>query len=455
MHRRYRRRRPRRRIQPLTAKQILAWADNHFARTGGWPHCTDRHVLDNLNEKWVNIDAALRAGHRGLPGGSSLPQLLAERRGVRNIGGLSGLSEDRIAVWAQAYHRRIGRWPHCTDTDGPPGETWQNLDAALRMGLRALPGGSSLPQLLAERFWVRNLHDLPRLTEEQILTWADAHHKRTGKWPQELDGPVIDAPAETWGAVNHALYDGLRGMSGGSSLARLLQARRGVRNVQDLPDLSEKQILAWAQSHFERTGQWPQVKCGPVLDAPRETWLAVDSALREGLRGLRGGSSLWQLLTEQKGARNKARAPRLTLKQILAWADAHHRRTGGWPMNASGPIAQAPGETWGAVDSALRYGGRGLAGGSSLLLLLATRRGVRNAKRPPPLTPQQILAWASVHRKRTGKRPSQKSGPVAEAPGETWSGINGALKQGCRGLPGGDSLPRLLQRHAARHGRKG
>jgi hypothetical protein len=62
--------------------------------------------------------------------------------------------------------------------------------------------------------------------------------------------------------------------------------------------------------------------------------------------------------------------PRLALKQILAWADDHFRRTGGWPRRKSGPVAGTPGETWGAIDSALQKALRGLPGGTSLPRLL-------------------------------------------------------------------------------------
>jgi hypothetical protein len=47
---------------------------------------------------------------------------------------------------------------------------------ALRLGLRGLPGGSSLARLLDEQRRVRNVKNLPPLTEEQILAWADEHH---------------------------------------------------------------------------------------------------------------------------------------------------------------------------------------------------------------------------------------------------------------------------------------
>jgi hypothetical protein len=75
--------------------------------------------------------------------------------------------------------------------------------------------------LAAER--VRNPVRPPPLTREQILSWAQAHHRRTGRWPTRADGPVEEAPGETWHAANLALWFGLRGLPGGSSLALLLR----------------------------------------------------------------------------------------------------------------------------------------------------------------------------------------------------------------------------------------
>jgi hypothetical protein len=64
--------------------------------------------------------------------------------------------------------------------------------------------------------------------------------------------------------------------------------------------------------------------------------------------------------------------------------------------------------------------------------------------RRPPLTVDQILAWADEYRARTGRWPSASSGPVGGVPGENWHATDQALAQGLRGLPGGSSLSRLL-----------
>ena len=66
---------------------------------------------------------------------------------------------------------------------------------------------------------------------------------------------------------------------------------------------------------------------------------------------------------------------------------------------------------------------------------------------PTKLTVAQILAWADAHFARTGEWPSANTGLVAGAPGQSWAAIDEALRRGGRGLPGGDTLARLLDRH--------
>jgi hypothetical protein len=102
----------------------------------------------------------------------------------------------------------------------------------------------------------------------------------------------------------------------------------------------------------------------------------VDAALRQGFRGLPGGNLLARLIGERRGVRNQATTPPLTKEQILGWADAYHARTGHWPRLHSGPIPEAPGETWAAVEAALSLGSRGLPGGSSLYRFLRCHRQI-------------------------------------------------------------------------------
>jgi hypothetical protein len=286
-----------------------------------------------------------------------------------------------------------------------------------------------------------------RLTIAQILAWADAHHRRTGDWPHARCGAIVEVPGETWRGVDDALQHQQRGLRTGGSLTQLLSKHRGIRFRAYAPRLTEQQILAWADAHHRRTGVWPKAKSGPIPDAPGETWRAVDTALRQPARGLKRRMSLARFLAKKRGFRNRTNLPPLRVKQILLWAKAHHRRTGKWPASESGPIHDALGETWKGVDQALYGGYRGLPGGTSLARLLAQDLSVRNSTNLPRLTYQKILSWADAHYQRTRTWPNQNSGPIGDALGESWSGVNQALKGGYRGLPGGPTLAQFLHKH--------
>jgi hypothetical protein len=431
----------------LNEEQILTWVDRFHEQTGKWPTENSGLIPASGGESWVAIDNALRRGIRGLPGGSSLPRLLAEQRGVRNKTSAPPLSEALVLEWADDHFRRTGRWP--VVLSGPvlaaPAERWTGINVALARGLRGLPGGTTLARLLSARRNVRNHMALPPLERSQILTWADAHFQRTGDWPTYYCGPIPEAPGETWRRVEQALRAGLRGLPGRSSLAQLLAQQRGKRNIQELPPLSKRRILAWAEAHRQRTGDWPDRNSGPIPEAPGESWSAVNTALQDGLRGLPEGSSLARLLARKRGVRNRKDLPVLTVAQVLFWADHHHEQTRRWPTHSSGPISGARGETWRTVDKALTHGGRGLPGGSSLFKLLAEHRGKRWRTRRADYTLATIRAWIEDHRRQTGNNPTAKSGPVLAAPGETWNAVNCALRRGGRGLPGGSSLADLVE----------
>ncbi|MFL5245644.1 MAG: hypothetical protein ACJ8FY_26405 [Gemmataceae bacterium] len=430
----------------LTIAEILAWADSFRETTGHWPTVKSGSIREERFETWQNLNQALILGLRGLPGGSSLAQLLAEQRGARNQKSPPPLTVEQVLGWADQYYKLNGKWPKPSSglIPGSGGEKWKGLDRALTLGIRGLPGESSLAKLFADHRGKRNHPQLPPLDEKQILQWADAYHERTGRWPRRESGLVMEGSLEKWKGVDLALRQGIRGLGGGTSLALFLAERRSVRNVWTRPSFTIAQILEWADAFHARTGQWPNQDSGPIQEAPEETWKAVEMALIKGRRGLTGKSSLARLRAAERGVRNRMALPRLTRKQILTWAVAHRQLMGEWPTRKSGPIVEAPEETWLAIDDGLRDGCRGLRGGSSLARLLDHYYGVPNPANPPRLSKKKILAWADAHFQRTGTWPNTGSGAVHDNPRESWLQINQALRIGTRGLAGGSSLRELL-----------
>ena len=225
--------------------------------------------------------------------------------------------------------------------------------------------------------------------------------------------------------------------------------RPRLRKRPRRPPLAIEQILKWADDWFSQHGRWPNINSGLIPGTIDDTWARIDDGLRNGHRGLpkSSGLSLARLLENRRGVRNSEYPPQLTIGKVVTWARKHRRRTGFWPQDKSGAIEGAPGETWLAIDMALRKGRRGLVEGNSLARLLATHCGVRNAQQAPRLTVRTILKLAEDYFAREGRRPTRTSGAVAGVPGETWHAIDRALASGHRGLSGGSSLARLLNEH--------
>jgi hypothetical protein len=241
----------------------------------------------------------------------------------------------------------------------------------------AFPGDDSLPRLLAWHFGARNRRFAPPLSVNQILTWVAKHHERTGRWPSGQSGPVEGVPGETWCAIDMARQQSGRGLDEKTTLAQFIARHFGIDRRQ--PRLSVKKVLALADAHYRRHKRWPGSISGPV-DGMRVTWAAIDSALRDGRYGLRGGTTLARLLASKRDYRSKRIAPPLTVAQILDWAKAHRAATGKWPTADSGPVRGVKGEHWTAIDGSLRHGFRDLPGGSSLSKLVRPLKTVHRSE---------------------------------------------------------------------------
>jgi hypothetical protein len=456
---------PKRESRPsLRVDQVLAWADAHRARTGRWPtRLSGRIRKSRTGMTWLAVDTALIDGLGNLPAGLSIAGLLEKYRGAnprlgeeatpgwdelrrrrraRRRPARPALSAELILAWADAHHAATGRWPSFRSGPIPesPGDTWSSINFALRAGRRGLTPRTSLARLLVEHRGRQALNGPPELTIESILRWADAYHEAHGRWPGEDSGPVSEAPSETWARISRALARGTRGLPGGSSLARLLAAHRGARNPRALLRLSLDQILSWADAHHAATGKWPTRRSGQVRGVAGEHWCMIDEYLRKGARGLPAGSSLARVLD----AHRRGRPRPLTLEMIRTWAEAHRAVQGSWPAATAGPVLDAPGEDWFAINYALRFGSRGLPGGMSLAQLFGRSVDRSLSGGRPRLTIDQVLAWGDAHRAATGKWPRWCSGPIPGAPGEKWVNVDMALRRGRRGLPGGTTLTQLF-----------
>lgn len=245
------------------------------------------------------------------------------------------------------------------------GMKWSQIDHALKVGLYGLPKLGGLKKFLKSR------HLTNQYTATDILQSAALHKRRTGKYPSQISGEILDGPLKgrTWSSVDRALANGLNGLPGGSSLAEFL-AENGMTN-----DISIEDILESARLHKENSenGKYPselsgEVKWGPLKG---DNWRTISMRLRLGQLGLPAGSSLSKLLLEH-GMTND-----ITEDQIWECAELHKQNSedGKYPTADSGKVLWGPlkGKTWGAINNALSRGSLGLPGGSSLSKLIKSR----------------------------------------------------------------------------------
>ena len=94
----------------------------------------------------------------------------------------------------------------------------------------------------------------------------------------------------------------------------------------------------------------------------------MDSAL------IRGSSDASSAVTLSKFLSEHGRHRKLTAEKILVWADRYRKKYGKWPSKESGDIEGSGGETWAALNSALKRGLRGLPSRSSLSKFLKAHR---------------------------------------------------------------------------------
>ncbi len=76
----------------LHIADVLRWADAHLDRTGEWPETTSGELFDAPNEKWANIDQALRKSFRGFVGGADKAVLNFLQCLIRECGSSTALA---------------------------------------------------------------------------------------------------------------------------------------------------------------------------------------------------------------------------------------------------------------------------------------------------------------------------------------------------------------------------
>jgi hypothetical protein len=199
---------------PLTREKVLEFADKYFALHGKYPGVESKPLEEMGDETWQRFHLALRFGHRGFPGGSSLYQLLVESG--RKVAPLN-LNEAAVLDYADIYFERFKEWPTAKSPalSEMGSDTWAKYNDALRNCHRGMTAGTTLHKFLIAHG--RRAEKI-KLSEEKIVEWAKAFQRIYGKLPNSKSPSIPEMGSECWNALNQNLHAGGRGFPGGSSL---------------------------------------------------------------------------------------------------------------------------------------------------------------------------------------------------------------------------------------------
>ena len=378
---------------------------------------------------------ALCSGGRGLPGGSSLAQLLAKHRQYRNLAAMPLLSIPQILAWADAYHHRKGQWPN--KESGPvaeaPAENWNTINAALRIGRRGLRGGLTLAKLLAECRGYQPAQAAAQLPPDSGV----------GRRALSADGGLAD------GRLRSARGRAERELVADRSCSASRPARPAVAAVAGpVPRETPRQVPP-----HDSAAALGRASAGMGQRAPPSHGAMAVERFRGGGRGPHRALEYDQLFAAQGPSRAAGGAyPDQAIGRTPRPSPAGQETACG-PANPGlgrlapkvhgemahvglRPRGNAPGETWRAVNTALLRGLRGLQCHISLARLLESHRGKPYYGLPPPLSTEKILAWADDHRRRTGRCAACQFGRGAGGPGRALVGNRHRLAKGRPGPAG-------------------
>ena len=314
----------------ITLSQLAQWIKFYHEKTGKWPAQASKEIWEKNEDSqwqivpgliWKHLDGWMRYGFRGLPRGSSLLQFRTEQ-GLCDPPGITAVSEAELLEWIRAYREKTGEWPSISNKDVwhkdaagqwhiTPKVNWSQVDSWLRIGIWGLEGGSTLAQL-RQKNGLCDPYEFGTISEAQVMLWTKLYHEKTEEWPKQVSKDVWQKdeagqwqimPGLNWSQIHLWFNQGLRGFPGGYTLSDLRQ-KNGLCDPYEFGQVSENKIISWMRQFEEKTGKWPKQSDKEVWEKdeegkwraiPRLNWSALELWLRQGMRGLPGGSTVSQL----------------------------------------------------------------------------------------------------------------------------------------------------------------
>ncbi len=283
--------------EDLTLDRIWEWAQEHFEENGKWPTQYSGVVASKPDETWRNINSAFGKGSRGLSSEYSVARLIKERAGLDK-----DIPISELLKWCDNHFKEKGKYPRCTQDIIPNsgGLRWKQLDSLMRSGSRGFAKGTTLRKFLVKHRGERDMKNLPDLSEKRIKELLLAYYEKHNQWPKSSSEEIADPETkDSWQKISYAFVHGKRGLYK-SSLRLFINENLDSSLVKE--QLTVDKILNWADAFFKKHGEYPKQRSGVIPQSKNDTWMTIETALREDRRGMRGEKSLYQFLKKHRNA---------------------------------------------------------------------------------------------------------------------------------------------------------
>ena len=250
------------------------------------------------------------------------------------------------------------------------------------------------------------------LTEDQIREAARKFNEKYHRLPtayekdKNKDKEVPGIRHATWSGINRAAR------KKGRTLFQILEPLRkklGIVSAKDKENLTEEKIIEAARKFYEKYHRLPtsgiKDKNKEVPGMLDETWPAIHQAGRYGLRGLKEGRTLSEILKPLK-----KELYGLTEDKIIKMAKEFYKIHGSLPtQHSKEKVPGMPHATWSAIDQAGYNGKNGLKKGRTLSeILMPLKAKLDGIKLTRKGIPKIFKNANTVRRLKTKNRSSNK-----------------------------------------------
>lgn len=264
---------------------------------------------------------------------------------------------------------------------------------------------------------------------ENKIKWYYEKHKRK---PNENSKDFILADGTSARRLASAFRRGFRGLDGGINFPTFVNQ---VLDLEEKRDINLEEVIVEIKKYYKETGKKPTTRTKEFFLPDGTSATALDLALRIGYRGLKGGSSLLDLVSESLGLRGRGQD--IDLNEAKIEVLNYFKKYGKRPTKRCKNFLLSDGTSLENLDRFLKKK-KNKENGSSLSEFINNILGVPQKEN---FDLGEIRTEIKKYYNKKSKKPTEHSEDFFLPDGTTARNLANSFRKGLRGLDGNISFP--------------